>query len=903
MTALMDTSGPLSGALLGRYRLGPLLGRGGMGEVYRGDDTELQRQVAIKVLPPSLLGDATRLSRFVQEARAASALNHPHLVAIYEIAQAQPDGSGPPVHFIAMELVRGETLRQMIDGRRTELRRTLDYLTQAADALAAAHAAGIIHRDLKPDNIMIADGGYAKVLDFGLAKLRSEPSLLAAGANEPTVTRAGPTRDSTEPGVVMGTIGYMSPEQAQGLTVDHRADVFAFGCVLYEAATGTRPFKGATAVDTLHQIIHAQPPALSQVAPSAPSELQRIVRKCLAKNPDERYQSMRDLALDLRDLRRELDSGSNASIVAPPVLERTRPRGWMAVVALLAVGVIAALGWYAMHPPPAGEAADPVVGLDIEPITRSGLVIDAVMSDDGRYVAYAEAQGGRQTLWLRQISGSRSIELLTTDGGFWGLAFSRDGTSVYYGLKTPRDSGTLFSIPTLGGTPRTVVKGMESAVTFSPDGTRIAYLAVDPHRAGESTLMIAAANGEHPRVLVSKRRPEILAPGFFIAPSWSPDGSRIAVAIRNSESRDARLALIDVNTGAEESFPHRYADATFAAWLPDGSAIALVGRMSGMTSAGNGGQIYLQPYPAGAVRRLTNDLTEYRTISFTRDGRSLLTVGAEANARMSIASITGDNDRRLDEDRFSGVMGVAWAPDGSRFYYTKVVQRGLELWTMKADGTDPRELIKGISGWITVTPDGRTLVFSGEHDNTPGIWRANADGSSRRLITSDVDPRYLAVTPDGQFVLFTSSREGPASTFKVSIEGGEATLVSRFLSRAIPSPDGQWIGGMYQVKPDTTAVISVLRASDLTLQHANADLSISSGTTSVSWSPDSRSMIFVTAERTNLWRQSVLGGPVEKLTDFTDLWTLRFALSPDGKQLLLCRGIVVRDAMLLTNFR
>src|SRR5687768_16072997 len=220
----MDLPGPLSGITLGRYRLGPLLGRGGMGEVYRADDSALHRQVAIKVLPESVLGDAGRLSRFIQEARTASALNHPHLVAIYEIAQAPPDGIGRPVHFIAMELVRGETLRQVIDGRRADLKRTLDYLSQVADALAAAHAAGIIHRDLKPDNIMIADGVYAKVLDFGLAKLRAEPSLLAAASNDATITRAAAPalqRDSTAPGVVMGTVGYMSPEQAQGIAVDH----------------------------------------------------------------------------------------------------------------------------------------------------------------------------------------------------------------------------------------------------------------------------------------------------------------------------------------------------------------------------------------------------------------------------------------------------------------------------------------------------------------------------------------------------------------------------------------------------------------------------------------------------------------------------------------------------------
>jgi Tol biopolymer transport system component len=898
----MDSTGPLSGVTLGRYRLGPLLGRGGMGDVYRADDTELHRQVAVKVLPDSVLGDAGRLSRFIQEARTASALNHPHLVAIYEIAQSQLDGTGTTVHFIAMELVRGETLRQMIDGRRTELKRTLDYLTQAADALAAAHAVGIIHRDLKPDNIMIAEGGYAKVLDFGLAKLRSEPSMLAATANDPTVTRAvtpGVERDSTAPGVVMGTVGYMSPEQAQGLAVDHRADVFAFGCVLYEAATNTRPFKGATAVDTLHQIIHSQPPPLTQITPSVPSELQRIVRKCLSKNPDERYQSMKDLVLDLRDLRREMESGSSPIVRTSPVLDQTRPRGWMAVAGLILVALAAGGVWMAKGPP-----ATPAGDLLIERVTGSGLVIDSTLSDDGRYIAYAEAQGGQQTLWLRQVAGGRAIQLVTTDGGFWGLAFSRDSSAVYYGLKTATNAGTLFAIPTLGGTPRPILREIESAVTFSPDGKQIAYFRVNPDGRGDSSLMIAGADGANPRALVTKHPPEFFAPGFFVSASWSPDGTKLSAAVRNTATREARLSLFDVTSGAEDSFPSRYEDATFTAWVPDGSGVAVVARMQGMTGSGNGGQIYLQPYPAGDVRRITNDLTEYRNISFTRDGRALLTVAAEANARMSIASLSGQDDRRLPEDRFAGVAGVAWAPDGSRIYYTKVLQRGLHLWTMKADGTDGREIVNNIrSAGIAVSPDGRWIVYGADRDGVAGVWRANADGTAPRLLVLDPDPRWIAMAPGGTHVLFTSPRDGAPSTYRVSLEGGEPELVARTLGRAAPSPDGQLIAGLYQLSPESSVIVSVLDARDLSVKLANQNLSISSGTTSFGWTPDSRALLFVTAERTNLWKQAALGGPIDKLTNFSDLWVMRFAVSPDGKSLLLCRGIVVRDAVLLSNFR
>src|SRR5688500_7478225 len=385
---------PLPGTSLGRYRIGPLLGRGGMGEVYRADDTTLQRPVAIKVLPEAFTRDPDRLARFMQEARTASALNHPHLVSIYEIGTAQPPRTERPVHFIAMELVQSDTLRQILDARRTDLRRTLDYLAQAADALAAAHAAGIVHRDLKPENLMVAQEGYAKVLDFGLAKLRAEPLPAGATANEATVTRApaaAPAR-GTSPGVVMGTVGYMSPEQAQGQPVDRRTDIFSFGCILYEAATGSRPFAGTSAVDTLHKIIHLQPQPIAQLAPGSPSELQRIVRKCLAKSPDERYQSMKDLALDLRDLRRELDSGSAPSIGVPAPQGRAGAGRLWLVAAVLALAAVAAGAYWLLKS--SGDTGTGQPELEFERMTASGLVIDAVVSPDGKYIAYVESLGG-----------------------------------------------------------------------------------------------------------------------------------------------------------------------------------------------------------------------------------------------------------------------------------------------------------------------------------------------------------------------------------------------------------------------------------------------------------------------------------------------------------------------------
>ena len=551
---MASLTGYLTGTTLGRFRVGPLLGRGGMGEVYRAEDGELRRSVALKVLPESLLGDADRLARFTQEARTASALNHPHIVAIYDIGRQTPAGAANgarPVQYVAMELVAGSSLRDILDARRLDLKRALDYLTQTADALAAAHAAGIVHRDLKPENLMVADGGYVKVLDFGLAKLQAQPAPLEAGAA--TVT-AG-----TSPGMVMGTVGYMSPEQAQGLPVDQRADIFAFGCILYEIATGTRAFSGTSAVDTLHRIIHDQPEPLTVRMPSAPSELQRIVRKCLAKDPDERYQSMKEVAIDLRDLRRQLESGA---IAAPAAAAPAPRRSRVAASAFAALAMLAAVTayWQAHRSPPAAGSH-----AQMERLTQSGNVIDAVISPDGKYFAYVESSGGRQGLWYRQINGSRALELVPADSvGFWGVAFGRDGTSIYYALKSNVETtGALYEIPVLGGTPRRLLAGIDSAGAPSPDGTRLVYLRADYPATGSSSVMVAAADGSGARVLASVKAPDLFAPGFFAVASWSPDGARIAATIRNGKTRDARLVTIDAASGAVADLPGRYRDATF----------------------------------------------------------------------------------------------------------------------------------------------------------------------------------------------------------------------------------------------------------------------------------------------------------------------------------------------------
>src|SRR6266542_320855 len=303
-----------AGTRLGRYEIRSQLGMGGMGEVYLAKDTQLRRRVALKILPPDLAANQDRMRRFVQEAQAAAVLNHPNIAHIYEIGES--DGR----HFIAMEYVDGATLREKIHREKTDLRKLLRYLQQVAEGLAKAHATGIVHRDLKPENIMITSDGHAKILDFGLAKLvEPQQPVQKGGAGSSEVATAILQQHST-PGVVLGTVGYMSPEQAQGKTaeIDHRSDVFSFGCILFEAATGRKAFEGKDALDSLHKIVHAPTPQISEINPNAPQDLQRIVRRCLAKEPEKRYQSIKEVAIELDELRQELKQKSELECFVQP---------------------------------------------------------------------------------------------------------------------------------------------------------------------------------------------------------------------------------------------------------------------------------------------------------------------------------------------------------------------------------------------------------------------------------------------------------------------------------------------------------------------------------------------------------------------------------------------------------
>ena len=875
-----------SNTTIRRFEVMRLLARGGMGEVYLARDAVLGRDLALKILRQDVTWDANRLDRFVQEARAASALNHPHLIAIYDIGESAPKRNGvalgSPVLYIAMELVSGETLRKAIEARRLDLKRALEYLIQVVDALGAAHAAGVIHRDLKPENLMIADGGYAKVLDFGVAKLRADI--------------APPKEDSapSSPGAVIGTVGYMSPEQVRAQPLDPRTDIFSFGCVLYEVITGRRAFQGTTSFDTLKRILSDEPPPI--VEPVRHVRLQPVIQKCLAKNPDDRYQSMEQLSNDLRGLLRRMEAAAHRE-AAGRIPWRRLVAGAVGIV-----GTVLALWWATTE---GGEFTSRAPArVTIERLTLSGTAIDAATSRDGRYLAWVESAGGMQGLRVRQRGGDRSHELVPPAAvGYWGIAFSHDGSQVFYATKSAKElAGRLYVVNVLGGRPRALLDGIDSTITWSPDGGKFAYYRASFPERGSSALLVADADGGNPRVLASVRGQSFFVPGFFAAPSWSPDGARIAAAIRDARTGDAGLVTVDAASGKIDAFPQRFQDATFTAWLPDGSGILFVAdQVDALREFPR--KVWLQPYPRGEPQRVTPDLLEYRNISLRGDGSAFVAVGLDAVYSLWRLPLSGREPQRIASERYDGLLGVAPLADG-RLVVSTGERGNSQLALLDRTGASRQTLTQeGTNLWPAVSPDQKTIVFVSNRDRQTGVWRMNVDGSEPRLLAHLPRPSWLSVTPDGQYVVCASLGDAEPATWRVPIVGGQPTLIAPGIDRPAVSPDGRLLAGINVASTAGQLALVIMPLDGSGPARVLGTIAPATANGLVEWTAKGDGILYSTVERANVWLQPVSGGPPVKVTDLTDLGIVRGKRTPEGDGLIVARGVAQTDAYLVSNFQ
>ncbi len=926
-----------SGQVIDSYEVLAFISRGGMGEVYLAEDKRLGRKVALKLLPASFTTDDDRLRRFEQEARAASALNHPNIITIYEIRQAAG------AHVIATEFVEGETLRQRLSRAPLTISEAINIAIQIADALSAAHKAGIIHRDIKPENIMLRPDGYVKVLDFGLAKLSEETSP-AVAAEAPTI------QVRTGSGIVIGTAGYMSPEQARGLGVDNRSDIFSLGAVIYEMLARRKPFEGDTPSDTLAAILKTEPPPLARVAQGVPAELVRIVTKSLRKDREERYQVVKDLWLDLKALRQELEfqdkldrsvaaegNAEAATTILPgeptatfsgprPTVERSaisnisesisseikrhKVGAALMFAALLLIVAAGGLGiyWWLNRETSVAHFSD----VRLTRLTNSGNAIDATISPDGKYIVYVLSERGVQSLYIRQVSTAN--DKLIVPGapvGYFGVTFSPDGTELFYVLKANLDAGTLYRIPVLGGAPIKVLERLDGPVSFSPDGKQFVFLRGNYPNQGESALVIANIDGTGERRLAVKKSPEQFTPLFFTGPSWSPDGKIIASTVATIGG-GSKVVGFSVEDGSERDLsPHSWTFSARVQWLPDMSGLLVVAGENPAAAL-----LWIINYPDGSVRRVTNDLNSYRAIGLTQDGKKLATVQSSGMINLWIAP-EGDASRAVrlptgNVSNFFSLTGnnVSWTPDG-RIAFVSNEGGTADIWLAKPDGSSRKQLTANGATNVSpvVTADGRYVVFVSWQQGRRSLWRVNLDGSNPVRLTSGFSDAFPAVSPDSRWIIYTALDGHKPTLWKISIDGGTPVKVSDHVATtSAVSPDGRWISFTYPESPDPLAPPNRLAVIPF---EGGAEVNTfkipGSGTVSNvhHWSPDGKSLLYTvtTNSVTNIWSQPIDGGPAKQVTNFTDLLMTGFAWSHDGKQLVCTRGTLVRDAILVTDLK
>jgi eukaryotic-like serine/threonine-protein kinase len=923
-----------SGYSIGNYEIVSFISRGGMGEVYLAQDRRLSRKVALKLLPDAFTKDNDRLRRFEQEARAASALNHPNIITIYEIFQANS------THVIATEFVEGETLRQRLNRSGLSLSEALNIAIQIADALAAAHKAGIIHRDIKPENVMLRPDGYVKILDFGLAKL-SEETTAAVAAEAPTI------QVRTGSGLVLGTAGYMSPEQARGLPVDNRSDVFSLGAVIYEMLARRKPFEGETPSDTMASILKSEPPPLQHLVPQLPSELVRIVNKSLRKDREERYQVVKDLWLDLKALKQELefqakldrsvapDNGDSQtglmyraqSTAAGARVDVAETRSGMSAITesltielkrhkfgvgvalgiVLAVLGLGAFGIYKLvnRKPEVGAFQN----IHLARLTNSGDVIDATISPDGKWIVYVRSDRNRQSLWIRQVSTANDKEIVPQSPvGFFGITFSPDGNDIYYAIKAQLDAGTLYRVPLLGGPSVKVLEKIDAPISFAPDGKRFVLVRGNYPNAGDSALVIANVDGGNERTLAVRKRPDRFTPLFFTGPSWSPDGKLVAATVISSP-RVCNVVVFSVADGKEQVLSHEpWTFASRVQWLPDMSGLLVVAGEGVNTS-----QHWILSYPGGERRRVTNDLSAYRVISLTADARKLATIQVDGLINLWVAP-EGDAARavRMPTGNVgfyaSGGNNLCWTMDNRVVYMSN--EGGVpDVWIADPSGGNRKQLTINGGGSPVATPDGKYIVFVSARDGRLAIWRMNLDGGNPVRLSSGPADVYPSLTPDGKWVIYIGNEGEKPTVWKVSIDGGEPVQVTDHVaSSAVVSPDGKLLAYSYPESPDPYAPpnrVAVVNFADGSLVTTLTFGPSSTVPTLIQWSADGKSILYTVNRESvsNVWSQPLSGGEPKQITFFRDGLMTGFAWSRDGKLFAATRGSLLRDAVLITDLR
>jgi Tol biopolymer transport system component len=878
------------GNTLGHYEITAKLGSGGMGDVYRAHDTKLGRDVALKVLPSEAAGDLEHRKRFEREARAIASLKHPNIVTIHSVEEVEG------THFLTMELVEGATFATIIPKDGIPLEQFLEYSVAMADGMSRAHEQGITHRDLKPANVMLDADGSIKILDFGLAKLLEPDADLDADK-----TRMD---GNTAEGMVLGTVAYMSPEQAQGEALDHRSDIFSLGVLFYEMITGARPFDGDNRVSTITSIMRDEPQPVHEVKGSLPRHLARIVKRCLAKQPTRRYQTALDLRNDLEELKGELESGeilATGEMSAFRPDEPARPKWLVPTVALSAVVIVAAVVVFVMSQQGNAPtvATTPAAVMEMVPITSDGTSSEATISADGRYVAYVTRdERDRHALGYTQVStGSAVIVVPAQDGIFlFDPMFSPDGEYIYFvrnvaGPEPP----ALHRVPVLGGSQQKVKKHVNGRPSFSPDGSEYVFLRA----TGEGHWLVIVGAGGEERVIAERRPPK-----EFDDPVWSPDGSTIMVGTNDaSNGAQGQVLAIPVSGGDARivAADPSWTEGGEMSWIPDGSGVVAEIQQNYLSM-----HIWEVPLQGGEPRRVTSDLNSYHGVEITSDGTTVVT-----QRMLQVSNLWIVRDQKPAQitkvGRGVGANAPRVLPDGGLVYHSD--QGGKwGIWARDPNGENARRLTsEGQSANPAVSPDGTQIAFISDRAGGLDIWKMPVTGGTSTRVTHDGYSSQAEWVGNEIFFVATGAEPGTLVLYRGPAAGGDAVQVTDKNSWAPRvSPDGTRL--MYHAY-NAEKGHNQIEIMDLATGEVEHVIYLRRWE-EAAWSPDGNAIHYSkhVDGQDNVWSHPISAGDdtsgdvqVTNFDDRIDILSMRW--SPDGTTLALSRGTTSRDVVLLKGFR
>jgi serine/threonine protein kinase len=914
------------GEIIGNYKIISEIGKGGMGEVYLAEDTKLNRKVALKVLLPEIAGDAERVARFRQEAISVSSLNHPHIITIFEILEI--DGN----ICIVNEFIDGKTLREKIDEDKLTLIESIRIAGQVADALAAAHKAHIIHRDIKPENIMIREDGYAKILDFGLAK----PIRHQSSEEDATVRLV-----KTDPGMVMGSVRYMSPEQARGKETDERTDIWSLGVVLYEMFTGRNPFVADNVGDSMVAVLNKEPEPIDTYVTGSPGLLQEIISKALQKNVADRYSKMEDLAADLKKVRFQLehdsnenktvrlesDTDENETVIQSVSGEFTtreqdqqkdtnvsvrRNLGWRSAVAAAGLVILLVASGYYFVPWSAIFGTEPFDKFKSDTITSDQATQSAEISPDGKLVAFdkSELSAGKKNVWrnklvIRQVEvGGENVIFEAENTVIKVEEFSNDGQYLFFSMPQGGGRETLYRIPVLGGKPKALLSGTGmSDINISPDGLKVAYRESTPDSV-ESSIYISDLDGSNAVKVVDLSE---LNGVFFASLDWSPDQSKLALFYIESDGEKSHtvLATYELEGGGADALSKIYVGPVWATnrqivWLNSGEGILIRGMGPKFLSRN---QLWYVSYPDGKLRQVTNDTTQYVTISLSADGKNIVSVARNGLGSLWSVDMNSKSARQIMAGR-QDVRGPLSVGANDRIYIARNQENKAGIYSIDFEGRDEQEIVMGASNWSSINAygDGKNLIVSRWIPETASrqIFRINADGTGEQQLTQmkNGHDRNISVADDGTIVFERWKWVPPSEILMIPPGGGEAKPIklepdAKNDSLAI-SPNGEFLAYVASVRKDGTGkpqnLVRIVEFKNGVIGKKVLEREFNPDR--IRWSPDSQSIVVGNRISDNLSRIFLSGQSDAQITDFTDLgetFTGNFAFSRDGSRLFVQR--------------